>query len=164
MAVAGGSTGADQHKTVHAGVVRDQAARAGAAFPRVSLPAPCRRRQLASRVLEILGDERKETAAELLDRANTFFTSLGITVTAVMTDNGACYRSHAFAAALGQPSSTAEQAPIDRRPTARSNASTGPSPPNGPTPSPTPAKPSGRRIAPGSITTITTDPTPASAA
>ncbi|MEI5579570.1 integrase core domain-containing protein, partial [Streptomyces brasiliscabiei] len=26
----------------------------------------------------------------------------GITVTAVMTDNGSCYRSHAFAQALGE--------------------------------------------------------------
>ena len=34
-------------------------------------------------------------------RANAFFASIGVTVTAVMTDNGACYRSHAFADALG---------------------------------------------------------------
>jgi len=51
---------------------------------------------------EILGDERKETAANFWNRANTFFTTTGITVTAVMTDNGSCYRSGAFAAALGQ--------------------------------------------------------------
>ena len=50
---------------------------------------------------EILGDERKETAAGFWVRANQFFTDAGITVTAVMTDNGACYRSHDFAAALG---------------------------------------------------------------
>jgi transposase InsO family protein len=50
---------------------------------------------------EILNDERKETAAEFWNRANDFFTSIGVRVTAVMTDNGACYRSHAFAAALG---------------------------------------------------------------
>jgi transposase InsO family protein len=50
---------------------------------------------------EILDDERKETAAGFWDRANTFFNSIGIHVTAVMTDNGACYKSHAFAAALG---------------------------------------------------------------
>jgi len=50
---------------------------------------------------EILGDERKETAAGFWERANTFFASIGVTVTAVMTDNGSCYRSHAFAAALG---------------------------------------------------------------
>ncbi|WP_299088337.1 IS481 family transposase [uncultured Microbacterium sp.] len=50
---------------------------------------------------EILDDERKETAADFWIRANAFFASIGVTVTAVMTDNGACYRSHVFAAALG---------------------------------------------------------------
>ncbi|WP_040519018.1 IS481 family transposase [Gordonia neofelifaecis] len=50
---------------------------------------------------EILDDERKETAAGFWERANAFFAGIGVTVTAVMTDNGACYRSHAFAAALG---------------------------------------------------------------
>jgi len=50
---------------------------------------------------EILDDERKETAAAFWHRANAFFTQAGITVTAVMTDNGSCYRSRDFAAALG---------------------------------------------------------------
>ena len=50
---------------------------------------------------EILGDEKKETAAGFWIRANTFFQDAGITVTAVMTDNGACYRSRDFATALG---------------------------------------------------------------
>lgn len=49
---------------------------------------------------EILGDERKETAAAFWRRANTFFANAGITVQAVMTDNGSCYRSHDFADAL----------------------------------------------------------------
>jgi transposase InsO family protein len=49
---------------------------------------------------EILTDERRETAAGFWTRANAFFTDAGITITAVMTDNGACYRSHAFATAL----------------------------------------------------------------
>lgn len=51
---------------------------------------------------EILADERKETAANFWERARTFFTEAGITVAGVMTDNGACYRSRAFAAALGE--------------------------------------------------------------
>ena len=51
---------------------------------------------------EILGDERKETAAAFWQRANNYFTSCGITVTRVLTDNGACYRSTLFAAALGE--------------------------------------------------------------
>jgi transposase InsO family protein len=50
---------------------------------------------------EILDDEKKETAAAFWLRANQFFTDAGITVTAVMTDNGACYRSRDFATALG---------------------------------------------------------------
>jgi transposase InsO family protein len=50
---------------------------------------------------EILGDEKKETAAAFWSRANEFFNDAGITVTAVMTDNGSCYRSHVFAQALG---------------------------------------------------------------
>jgi transposase InsO family protein len=50
---------------------------------------------------EILDDEKKVTAAGFWLRANAFFAAAGITVTAVMTDNGACYRSHDFAAALG---------------------------------------------------------------
>lgn len=50
---------------------------------------------------EILENERKETAADFWLRANAFFARIGVAVTAVMTDNGACYVSHAFAAALG---------------------------------------------------------------
>ncbi len=50
---------------------------------------------------EILSDERKETAAAFWDRANTFFESYGIAVKRVLTDNGACYRSGAFAETLG---------------------------------------------------------------
>ncbi len=50
---------------------------------------------------EILGDERKETAAAFWNRAQDFFADAGITVQAVMTDNGGCYRSGDFAAALG---------------------------------------------------------------
>ena len=86
-----------------AGAVRDRAARAGA-------PGSRGYRYLHhavddySRVAysEILDDERKETAAAFWQRANAFFSGLGVTVTAVMTDNGACYRSRAFADALGQ--------------------------------------------------------------
>lgn len=51
---------------------------------------------------ELLTDERKETAAAFWERANAYFTSVGITVRRVLTDNGSCYRSRAFGAALGQ--------------------------------------------------------------
>jgi len=50
---------------------------------------------------EILTDEKKETAAAFWLRATAFFAAHGIAVKAVLTDNGACYRSRAFAAALG---------------------------------------------------------------
>ncbi|QSR32331.1 IS481 family transposase [Nocardioides sp. S5] len=50
---------------------------------------------------EQLADERKETAAGFWERARAFFAEAGFEVTVVMTDNGACYRSHAFKAALG---------------------------------------------------------------
>jgi transposase InsO family protein len=50
---------------------------------------------------EILADETKETAAAFWLRAVSFFAAHGITVKAVLTDNGSCYRSRAFAAALG---------------------------------------------------------------
>ena len=50
---------------------------------------------------EILADEKKETAAGFWERANAYFESHGITVRRVLTDNGSCYRSHAFKDALG---------------------------------------------------------------
>jgi transposase InsO family protein len=50
---------------------------------------------------EILADERKETASAFMIRALGFFAERGITVERVLTDNGSCYRSHHFAAALG---------------------------------------------------------------
>lgn len=51
---------------------------------------------------EILADERKETASAFWVRANAYFASCGIEVKRVLTDNGSAYRSHAFAAALGE--------------------------------------------------------------
>jgi transposase InsO family protein len=50
---------------------------------------------------EVLNDEQGPTAAAFWGRTTAFFTSHGITVERVLTDNGACYRSRAFAAALG---------------------------------------------------------------
>lgn len=50
---------------------------------------------------ELLPNERKHTAAAFWQRANAYFNSVGITVKRVLTDNGACYRSRDFAAALG---------------------------------------------------------------
>lgn len=50
---------------------------------------------------EILDDERGETAAAFWGRARAFFAGIEVTVIAVLTDNGACYRSRLFAKALG---------------------------------------------------------------
>ncbi|MBJ7453349.1 MAG: IS481 family transposase [Blastococcus sp.] len=50
---------------------------------------------------EILTDERKETAAAFWTRAHTYFTTCGVSVKRVLTDNGNCYRSFDFRDALG---------------------------------------------------------------
>lgn len=50
---------------------------------------------------EVLSDEQGATAAEFWSRAAAFFDALGIAVDRVITDNGACYRSGDFNAALG---------------------------------------------------------------
>jgi transposase InsO family protein len=51
---------------------------------------------------EILTDERKETASAFMTRALGFFAERGITVERVLTDNGSCYRSGAFARVLAE--------------------------------------------------------------
>ena len=48
---------------------------------------------------EALPDEKGTTAADFLVRASLAFAQVGINVERVITDNGGCYRSHAFAAA-----------------------------------------------------------------
>jgi transposase InsO family protein len=50
---------------------------------------------------EVLTDERGTTAAEFWIRAQDFFADHGIDVRAVLTDNGACYRSTVWATTLG---------------------------------------------------------------
>jgi transposase InsO family protein len=51
---------------------------------------------------EVLADEQGTTAAGFWGRAAAFFLGHGITVERVLTDNGSCYRSSAFARVLGQ--------------------------------------------------------------
>jgi transposase InsO family protein len=55
----------------------------------------------ASRIAyaEIKKDERKGSAVAFLKAAVAYYAKLGITVERVMTDNGSCYRSRAFARA-----------------------------------------------------------------
>ena len=52
----------------------------------------------ASRIgfCQIHPDEKAQSAAAFLHAAVAYYGSLGVTVTRVMTDNGACYRSFAF--------------------------------------------------------------------
>jgi transposase InsO family protein len=85
-----------------AGVASDRAARQGAPSSRGYVylhHAVDDHSRLA--YSEQLPDERKHTAAEFWKRARAYFNQAGIEVQAVMTDNGSCYRSHAFAEALG---------------------------------------------------------------
>ena len=55
----------------------------------------------ASRIAftQIKPDERKESAVAFLKAAIAYYASLGVRVERVMTDNGSCYRSKAFAKA-----------------------------------------------------------------
>jgi transposase InsO family protein len=48
--------------------------------------------------VEVLADEKGQTASGFLARAVEWFESMGISVERVMTDNGSCYRSHLHAA------------------------------------------------------------------
>jgi transposase InsO family protein len=52
--------------------------------------------------VEVLSDERGATAAGFVSRAIAWFSSFGITVERVLSDNGACYRSGAHATALAE--------------------------------------------------------------
>ncbi len=45
---------------------------------------------------QILPDEKKESAIAFLNAAIAYYKSLGVAVSRVMTDNGSCYRAHAF--------------------------------------------------------------------
>lgn len=49
--------------------------------------------------IDIFPDERKASAVAFLKATVAYFRSLGVTVDRVMTDNGSCYRSFAFARA-----------------------------------------------------------------
>lgn len=52
---------------------------------------------------EALPDEKAVTAVAFLDRARSWFAEHGITqIERVVTDNGSCYRAHAFREAMGE--------------------------------------------------------------
>ena len=44
----------------------------------------------------VMPDEKKESATAFLKAALAYYAGLGVTVARVMTDNGSCYKSHAF--------------------------------------------------------------------
>jgi transposase InsO family protein len=52
----------------------------------------------ASRVAfsQVMKDEKKGSAVAFLKASVAYYASLGVTVRRVMTDNGSCYKSHAF--------------------------------------------------------------------
>ncbi|MBE3009560.1 transposase, partial [Microbispora sp. NEAU-D428] len=54
----------------------------------------------------ILPDERKDTAAGFLARAAAWFAARNVTIQRVLTDNGACYKSHVWAATCTGPGIT----------------------------------------------------------
>ena len=51
---------------------------------------------------KVMKDEKKESAVAFLKQALAYYKSLGVTVERVMTDNGSCYRSKAFARACAK--------------------------------------------------------------
>jgi transposase InsO family protein len=59
--------------------------------------------------LEVLDDERAATAADFWARAAAWFTAHGITLQRVLTDNGSCYRSRDWAAALAATGTSARR-------------------------------------------------------
>ncbi len=166
MAAGGGSTDADPSKTGGLGAARDRAARAGASPSRgyvylhhavddsLPWPTPSSSPTNARRPPQHSGHEPGPSSP-----------SAGIAITAVMTDNGACYRSRDFAAALEGIKHRRTQALPTSNQRQASNDSTAPWPASGPTPRPTlPTTPAPPRTPTGSTPTITTDPTPPSAA
>ncbi len=61
--------------------------------------------------VEARDDETKDTAVDVLRNAVAWFNQRGVTVERVMTDNGGCYRSHAWRDALRQPRYQAQAHP-----------------------------------------------------
>ena len=79
--------------------------------------------------VEARDDETKETATDVLRNAVAWFAERGVTIQRVLSDNGSCYRSTCGPTpAPTWASPPSGPGPTDRRPTARSNASTAPWP------------------------------------
>ncbi len=76
-------------------VVESRATQVGYAFVHTAIDSHTR---LA--FSEVLPDEKGHTAAGFWQRAHRWFAELGVTIETVQTDNGACYKSFAFADAV----------------------------------------------------------------
>ena len=59
----------------------------------------------ASRVafVQVMADQRKESAVAFLEAAVAYYAKLGVRVERVMTDNGSCYRSKSLPSSLQTP-------------------------------------------------------------
>lgn len=99
--------------------------------------------------LAYLPDEKASTCAAFLRRAVAWFAACGVTVERVLTDNAWAYtKTPGATPAISWASAHAGRVPGDRKPTARSNASTAPCSTNGPTSGPTPQTPNARPRSP----------------
>jgi transposase InsO family protein len=107
---------------------------------------------------DILPDEKKESATAFLFATVAYFKSLGVNVERIMTDNGSCYRSKAFARACRQLGlKHIRTKPYTRRPMAKPSASSRRPCANGPTPPPSSTQISAaRRCCHGCIATTGT--------
>jgi Integrase core domain len=115
--------------------------------------------------VEVLADEKANTAAGFLRRAVAHYRAHGIRVERVMTDNGpATAQSSTPSPARRSGSNTCAPAPTGRAPTARRSASSAPSSAAGPTqPSTATPRSAGSRSPAGSTSTIAADHTAPSA-
>jgi len=117
--------------------------------------------------LEVLEDEKAVTAVAFLRRAVAHFGDYGIRVERVMTYNGSCYRAvvHALALPRARPPAPAHASLPAPHQASRPNDSSAPCSAAGPTaPSTRPQRNALGLCQPGSTSTISEDPTAASAA
>ena len=107
---------------------------------RLSLPAHRGRRALPAGLQRAAGRRTERDRGSVLATRQRLVQRMRDRVRKVLTDNGSCYRSHAFRDALGDIEHRRTR-PTGRRQTARSKGSTAPWPTNGPTPGSTAATP-----------------------